>query len=66
MQSPVIHFIFPFFLDMMLGFTKIFHGTTQMVFNAHLSYRDFALIACNLIRLQKVSYSLNLYEDTAI
>jgi hypothetical protein len=44
----------------------MFHGSTQLVFNAHLSYGDFALIACNLIRLQKVSYSLNLYEDTAI
>jgi hypothetical protein len=57
-------FGFFFFLYRMLGLTQKFHGATQLVFNAHLSYRYFALITCNVIRLQKVSYSLNLYEGT--
>jgi hypothetical protein len=51
---------------MMLGFTQRVHATTQWICNVQLSYRDVALITCNLLQLQKLSYSLNLYDGTAI
>lgn len=48
------HLIFVVFSSstfILLGFTQIFHGTTQSTFDAHLSHKDCALIACYLIRL---------------